>query len=143
MASWLLLHYRLAPHPSAPRVYIWRKLKRLGALLLQEAIWILPDNPRNAEQLQWLAAEIQEMRGETYLWRAEVLLGISEKVLAARFAEQVDRQYRLLLRKLAARKPDLPALSRAYQQVSGQDHFHSRLGDQVREKLLSLRGAGR
>jgi hypothetical protein len=143
MTSWLLLHYKLAPHPSAPRVYVWRKLKRLGAILLQEAVWILPDNPRTAEQLQWLAAEIQEMRGETCLWRADLLLGIPEEALAGRFVKQVDQNYRLLLRKLGGKNPDLPALSRAYQQIAAQDHFHSRLGDQVREKLLALRGAGR
>ena len=64
MFNWILLNYKLPTHPSALRVYVWRKLKRLGALLLNEAIWVLPDTPRTFEQFQWLATEIQEMQGE-------------------------------------------------------------------------------
>jgi len=63
MITWLLLHYRLPAQPSALRVYIWRKLKRLSAILLNDAVWVLPDTPRTAEHFQWLAAEIQEMQG--------------------------------------------------------------------------------
>ena len=38
MTDWLLLHYNVGSKSSAQRVYIWRKLKRLGAVLLQNAI---------------------------------------------------------------------------------------------------------
>src|SRR5215212_4930534 len=68
MNTWLLLHYKLPTRPSALRVYIWRKLKRLGAILLNDAVWVLPDTPRTAEHFQWLAAEIQEMQGDVNLW---------------------------------------------------------------------------
>src|SRR5512134_877635 len=90
MTDWLLLHYRLPSKPSALRVYIWRKLKRLGAILLHEAVWVLPDQPRTAEQIQWLTAEIQEMGGEAYSWRASALLGISDQALKQQFIEHVD-----------------------------------------------------
>jgi len=63
MTDWLLLHYKLPTKPSALRVYTWRKLKRLGAVLLHDAVWVLPDLPRTAEQVQWLTAEIEEMGG--------------------------------------------------------------------------------
>jgi hypothetical protein len=46
------------------RVYIWRKLKRLGAVLFQDAVRVLPNAARTLEQFQWLAAEIVEMGGE-------------------------------------------------------------------------------
>src|SRR5689334_18930133 len=52
MSNWLLLHYKLPTRPSVLRVYIWRKLKRLGAILLQEAIWVLPDLPRTADDFE-------------------------------------------------------------------------------------------
>src|SRR5439155_10155704 len=37
MRSWLLLQHRVPTEPSAGRVAIWRKMKRLGAFLLQDA----------------------------------------------------------------------------------------------------------
>ena len=143
MTIWLLLHYKLPTKPSALRVYIWRKLKRLGAILLHEAIWILPDQPRTAEQVQWLTAEIQEMGGEAYSWRANTILGQDNEAITQQFNAQVDKVYSDLLKKLEKSRADLQEISAQYQQAVAQDFFHSKLGLQVREKLTSKRGEKR
>ena len=140
MSTWLLIHYKLPNKPSALRVYVWRKLKRLGAVLLHEAIWVLPDLPRTAEQVQWLTAEIQEMGGEAYSWRASAILGDDDKSITQKFTEQVDMVYSELLNKLKKNRVDLQEIARQYQQTAAQDFFHSKLGIQVREKLTSKRG---
>ena len=140
MTSWLLLHYKLPNKPSALRVYTWRKLKRLGAILLHEAIWVLPDQPRTAEQVQWLSAEIKEMGGEVYSWRANTILGQTDESITQQFNEQVDKVYSELLKKLEKPRADLQEISAQYQQVAAQDFFHSELGVRVREKLTSKRG---
>lgn len=140
MTNWLLLHYKLPTKPSALRVYIWRKLKRLGAILLHDAIWVLPDQPRTAEQVQWLTAEIQEMGGEAYSWRANTILGQDDEAITQQFNEQVDKVYSDLLKKLAKPRADLQEISAQYQQAAAQDFFHSKLGLLVREKLTSKRG---
>ena len=143
MTTWLLLHYKLPNKPSALRVYIWRKLKRLGAILLHEAIWVLPDQPRTAEQVQWLTAEIQEMGGNAYFWRASPALGEADEALVEQFNEQVETVYSDLLRRLDKPRADLEEISRQYQQTVSQDFFHSKVGLQVREKLTSKRGEKR
>ena len=140
MTTWLLLHYKLPTKPSALRVYIWRKLKRLGALLLHDAVWILPDQPRTAEQVQWLAAEIQEMGGEAYSWRANTLPGAGDEELIKQFKAQVDAVYSELLKRLKKSSIDLEEISRQYRQAASQDFFHSELGLLVREKLTLRRG---
>ncbi len=140
MADWLLLHYNISAKPSARRVYIWRKLKRLGAVLLQNAIWILPDTPRTAEQFQWLVTEIQEMKGDALLWRSNLVLGIQEDILVKQFVEQADGEYAELLKKLNRKNPDLAELSRQYQHIQGKDYFGSNVGQQVRERLMALKG---
>ena len=140
MTAWLLLHYKLPNKPSALRVYIWRKLKRLGAVLLHDAVWVLPDLPRTAEQIQWLAAEIEEMGGNAFYWRASSLLQAQEESVLHQFEEQVDAVYSKLLKRLEKSKPDLQEISREYQLAASQDFFHSKLGQLVREKLSSKRG---
>ena len=140
MTNWLLLHYKLPTKPSALRVYVWRKLKRLGAILLHEAIWVLPDQPRTAEQVQWLTAEIQEMGGEAYSWRANTILGQGDESITQQFNDQVDTVYSDLLKKLEKPRADLQEISAQYQQAAAQDFFHSELGLLVREKLTSRRG---
>ncbi|HEX9387655.1 MAG TPA: Chromate resistance protein ChrB [Anaerolineales bacterium] len=140
MNSWLLLNYKLPAHPSALRVYVWRKLKRLGAILLNDVVWVLPDTPRTAEHFQWLAAEIQEMHGNVNLWRANLVLGLPEETLMDQFKQQVDGEFKGLLKKLDTKNPDLTKLSQEYQQIISKDYFRSEVGQQVKAKLLELRG---
>jgi hypothetical protein len=138
---WLLLVYKVPPEPSARRVYVWRKLKAMGALLLHDSVWVLPRSDRTQEKLQWLAGEIQEMEGgEALLWQADQLFTGGGSDLARRFGEQVDALYQAILDSLAAPDADLAALSRQYQQASGQDYFGSELGRQVRAALIGRRG---
>ena len=140
MTTWLLLHYKLPNKPSALRVYTWRKLKRLGAILLHEAVWVLPDLPRTAEQIQWLMAEIKEMGGEAYSWRASAILGQDSEAITQQFNEQVETVYSDLLKKLGKPRADLQEIARQYQQAAAQDFFHSKLGLMVREKMKEKRG---
>ncbi len=140
MQNWLLLTYKIPPEPSAKRVYIWRKLKRIGAILHQEACWILPSNARNQEQLQWLVAEIIEMGGEATLWEARLILGAGDGALVQKFVDLVDQPYLEIIEKLEQAEPDLESLSRQYQQVLAKDYFNSETGQRVRNALLAARG---
>jgi len=40
--EWLLVTYRLPSEPSRHRVAVWRELRRVGALSLQQATWAVP-----------------------------------------------------------------------------------------------------
>src|SRR5262245_5381245 len=140
MSTWLLLHYKLPTKPSALRVYTWRKLKRMGAILLHDTVWVLPDLPRTAEQFQWLTADIHEMGGDAYYWKASAVSEEADESLVDQFNSQVEAIYSKLLKQLNKPKADLQEIAQQYQQATSQDFFHSKLGLQVREKLTSKRG---
>ena len=141
MQRWLLLAYKVPRQPTVKRVTVWRKLKRLGAVLLNDAAWVLPATSRTTEQFQWLAAEIKELGGEYTLWKAELALDGQEQDLMKQFTAQVDEPYRKILAGLKRKQPDLSTLSRRYQQVRAQDYFRSELGKRVLEALAAARGA--
>ncbi len=44
--SWRILTYRLTHEQSKHRVAIWRELRRIGALALQQATWAIPPGDR-------------------------------------------------------------------------------------------------
>jgi hypothetical protein len=136
----VLLVYRIPREPTSSRATIWRKLKRLGAVLLHDAVWVLPATPWTREQFQWLAVEIGELEGEAYLWESHLLLNGQEDALVRQFQARVDAAYQEVLDGLEQDDADLVALSRKYQQVRAQDYFHSEVGLQVRERLMSARG---
>ncbi len=142
MGSWLLLVYNVPSNPSAHRVYAWRKLKSLGAILLHDAVWVLPANSHTREQFQWLAVEIADRGGEAHLWEAALLLDGQAQKLIDQFSDQVESAYREILEALEKADADLAALSRRYQQVKAQDYFQSESGLRVRETLLKAREDG-
>lgn len=138
--SWLLLVYKVPPDPTARRVYVWRKLKRLGAILLHDAVWVLPPTLYTREQLQWLTTEIVEMSGEALLWEAQLVSLEQDEALVSQFITQAEAAYSEILSALTQSTADLAALSRQYQQVKTSDYFGSPLGQRVREALMAARG---
>jgi len=140
VVRWLLLIYKVPRQPTSKRVYVWRKLRRLGAMSLQDAVWVLPMTPQTREQLQWLAAEIDELDGEATLWQSSSVLGAQEERLVRQFVAKTDAGYRQIAAALRRRKPNAAVLSRRYQQVLARDYFHSELGKRVRAMLLNLTG---
>lgn len=138
--SWLLFTYKVPNEPSARRVYVWRRLKSLGALLIQDAVWVLPAAEAAREKLRWLAAEVCEMPGgEASLWEAQQIFTGRGNGLIEQFNAQADALYQPILNALADDDPDLTALARQYQHAQRMDYFGSPLADQTREALLKRR----
>ncbi|MBE2272090.1 MAG: ChrB protein [Anaerolinea sp.] len=138
---WLLLIYKVPNEPSARRVYVWRKLKGMGALLLQDSAWVLPTTPQTREKLMWLTAEIKEMEGgSATLWEADAAFTGQEDSLVQQFTAQVDELYREIMTQLEQTEVDIAALSKRYQHAQTRDYFQSAFGQQVRDALLRRRG---
>src|SRR5437868_1201963 len=119
--TWLLLAYKMPRDPTAGRVAVWRKLKQLGAIALQDAVWVLPATPQTREQFQWLAAEIEELHGEATLWESRLLADEMEQRMVAQFTEPVEAEYREILRELKKKRADLAGLSKRYQHIQARD----------------------
>lgn len=60
---WLLLIYRVPSESSRARVAVWRDLKRLGGLYVQQAVCVLPDREEVRESLQRVRERIDELGG--------------------------------------------------------------------------------
>jgi hypothetical protein len=112
-------------------------MKQLGAIALQDAVWVLPATTRTQEQFQWLESEIVELGGEATYWLAEVLSDSQEQLLVRQFEAEVERGYREILADLKKKKRDLKSLAKRYQEIRTRDTFNSELGSKVREKLLA------
>jgi 23S rRNA C2498 (ribose-2'-O)-methylase RlmM len=140
VSQWLVLVYRIPREPTAGRVYVWRKLKQLGALAWQDAVWILPAAPRTQEHVQWLAAEITELGGEALLFSSDLLFDGGAEKLVARFEQPVREAYEEIAQALRRKDADRAALSKRFQQIQAQDYFHCDAGVEVRAKLLAPQG---
>jgi hypothetical protein len=138
--TWLILHYQLPREPSAPRVSTWRKLKKLGAVLVNETFWVLPENNRTREHFRWLASSILEYGGQVSVFSGSSVLAGQDETLERLLLEMVEPAYQEILETLEQDEPDLVSLSRQFQSVLSQDHLKSALGKQVKAALEHARG---
>ncbi|MGH3282477.1 MAG: Chromate resistance protein ChrB [Trebonia sp.] len=76
--GWLLLIYRVPPEPTRLRSTVWRRIKSLGAIYLQNSVAALPASPTSERALRKLRREITDMSGTAMLIAASVLAGEAE-----------------------------------------------------------------
>ncbi|HEV7209379.1 MAG TPA: Chromate resistance protein ChrB [Mycobacteriales bacterium] len=95
--GWLLLIYRVPSEPTRLRAAVWRRLKGLGAIYLQNSAAALPAGPAAERALRKLRREIVDMSGTAVLMSCQALVGereVKARFQAARndeFDEIVDR----------------------------------------------------
>ncbi|UOA23044.1 Protein ChrB [Sulfitobacter pontiacus] len=92
--TWILLTYKVPPEPAARRVALWRKLKSVGAVYLQNGVCLLPETREHMRQLKMLENDAAEMGGETVLLVTKSLDQAQEDKVIARFKADRDDQYR-------------------------------------------------
>jgi hypothetical protein len=88
-AGWLLLVYRVPSEPTRLRAAVWRRLKSLGAIYLQNSAAALPASISAERALRKLRSEILDMSGTAVLLSCAVLAG-EQEVLAAFLAARDD-----------------------------------------------------
>jgi hypothetical protein len=98
---WLLLTYKVPPEPASRRVALWRKLKGLGAVYLQNGVCLLPRTAEHHRRLRAIDAEIAAMGGEALLLEAAGLDTAQAERVVARFRADREAEYRELIGRCA------------------------------------------
>lgn len=99
--DWLLLAYSLPKEPSRYRVSIWRRLRKLGAIYLNEGFWVLPKSDALAAEIQAVIGEVQRSNGVASAFTSQDLDPLQAERLKARFLEARDEEYSELLGQYA------------------------------------------
>jgi len=89
--GWLLLVYRVPSEPTRLRATVWRRLKSLGAIYLQNSAAALPASAEAERALRKLRREILDMSGTAVLLSCAVLAG--EQGVVAAFQAARDDEY--------------------------------------------------
>jgi hypothetical protein len=151
---WLLLIHQLPKDPAYVRVKIGRRLARVGAIALKNSVYVLPRTDATVEDFQWVRREVVESGGEATVLEAELVDGVSDEEIEAKFRDASDAAYADILseaRNLAATfrrrralkdderaalLEDVQRLDRRLQEVAATDFF----GASGREAASGLLG---
>ncbi|HYA40583.1 MAG TPA: Chromate resistance protein ChrB [Syntrophobacteraceae bacterium] len=133
--KWIMLIYKMPrSKTTAIKVATWRKLKKLGVYQVQDSVCILPYSEKTLENLEWLAAELRELGGEASVWETQALTPGMEKELKEYFLEQVNTQYKEIMREASLAKSgrQLSKIWMRYNSVKTQDYLKSPLATEAR-----------
>jgi hypothetical protein len=144
--QWLFLILTIPGRQPAARMRVWRKLKLLGAGVLRDGVYVLPNDPLLRIALTALTDEVLAAEGTAKL--LEVSVHDSD------FPALFDRrdEYQSLVREITAAVRSMKATSAAqatrraeklrkeFEAITARDFFPSDLQDKARQALDHLRG---
>jgi len=152
--GWLVLIYRVPSEPTRLRSTVWRRIKSLGAIYLQNSAAALPAGPSAERALRKLRREILDMTGTAVVLSCTVLAGEQEvraAFQAARndeyeeivdkcedFLQQVQKEYEenhFTYAELEENEVDLVKLRNWFARIRDRDVFGAE-GREACEKAL-------
>ena len=95
--KWLVLSYNLPTEPSKHRVAVWRGLKKLGAVNIQQSMWLMTFSEENYSFLQKISQDIETNNGASLLMECSFYDEIHEQRVISLFNGQRDEEYRELI----------------------------------------------
>lgn len=93
----MVLVYRMPAKPTAPRVAVWRQLKKIGAIYLQQSVCVFPDHRHLRRELAPILERISGAGGEFHLLRLRTLEEAEGAKLIQQFQEQTSNHYQEII----------------------------------------------
>ena len=93
-AGWLAFGYKMAHLPSRCRVYVWRKLERVGAIRYQQGVVFLPRSERFIQVVTELKEDIVRFGGEASIADVRFLDPKDENALVKKFNDNIQCAYK-------------------------------------------------
>lgn len=159
---WLVINYNLPTEPSRLRVAVWRNLRKLGAINIQQSMWILPNNNDNYSALQTISKEIEADNGEAILMQCAFLNEKHEQKVISHFNNLRDEEYKEFIDKcedyfkelekeiaiekytfaeLEKEEEELNKLIAWFAKINARDIFNSSESSNAKEKLEQVQKA--
>jgi hypothetical protein len=97
--TWLLLSYKIPPEPAAKRMAVWRRLKGMGAVYLQNGVCLVPKTDDHVRRLKMIENDVAEAKGSCVILETVALDRGQEEKVIGRFKEDRDDAYEEFLDK--------------------------------------------
>ncbi len=152
--NWIVFSYSLPSQSrSSPRVTLWRRLKRLGAISLAGGPQILPERDDCIEAFSWLAQEIRQAGGEAVVMHVQQFAGLTDTAVIQLFQTARRADYEELDHEAAALEQELESkdyasitdalerLRRRYADITRIDYFQCPSRAQLVARLARIEQA--
>jgi hypothetical protein len=157
-SPWLLLIYTVPAKPTRKRAFIWREVKKIGAVYLRDGVCALPERPDTVKAVEAIASRVREFEGEATVVIGATFDAVRGQAVIAEFKSarsdeyaEVTREAERLLEHIAREtahrdftfaeleelEQDLAKLKRWRDQVQARDYFSDASTTESTERLLA------
>jgi DNA-binding transcriptional regulator PaaX len=154
--DWVLLTYHLPTEPSRHRVAVWRELRRVGAVSLQQATWAVPARPDFVDAVSRAVELIKRGDGDVLVFdavpqgdemaaRLEALFTAEREeewteflAECTKFDREIDKEIRIkkfTAAELDEEEQNLERLARWFRELRTRDLFGSPLREEAERRL--------
>ncbi|MET7335001.1 Chromate resistance protein ChrB [Nonomuraea sp. NPDC005650] len=105
--GWLLVSVSTAGAAPTVRVQVWRKLRSMGALYLQQSVCLLPEREQTLRQVRRLLDRVRQQGGTGRLLRLDLTEAAEERQVIGEFNAARDAEYAEVLERLPAFRAEL------------------------------------
>ncbi len=160
--AWLLVAVSTAGGADSLRVHVWRKLRGLGAVYVQQSVCLLPDRPPVAATVRKLADKVRAGGGTARCLHLTLTDPVERGELIGEFRASVTAEYSEVLQRLPAffteietetakghttfaeveeSEADLARFEAWVAKIEARDYFAAPIGAEVRAELDRARKA--
>jgi hypothetical protein len=151
--NWLITVAQLSTEDPASRMRVLRTLESLGAAVIREGAYLLPDTPANRQSLEALADYIGKGSGVAHVLRATALSSAQHEAFTRLFDRSA--RYETLIKTIESLRvgfghSDPSALSRVlhkqrreFDSITGLDFFPNEVRERARKVLVESEAAVR
>ena len=139
MLKWLFLVHQIHTPNSKERVKVWRAIRKTGAVLYRNSVYVLPYSKERLEDFQWVCQEIADSKGEASVFLCSAHSGTEDQAIQALFGEARKQDY---TEWIADGERLLSRMQPAGKRKAGPEYQRATLhGEmkQLREKLDEIR----
>lgn len=154
--DWIVLSYKVPSEPSTIRVRVWRTLKALGVVYIQQSVCVAPDTAEVKKKIQSLKKLIESNEGEALLLEVSKFSAVTEEELTEIFNKQRVAEYEEFLEgcnnflheietetrkgkftyhEVEENEAELGKLRRWYKKIAKRDFFSCANSMQAKQKL--------
>lgn len=91
--KWLFLVHKVQTPNSRERVKVWRLIKKVGAVLHRNSVYVLPYSKERLEDFQWVCQQIRDSSGEASVFVSEAQDEKEDHLLRSLFQSNRDQEY--------------------------------------------------
>jgi hypothetical protein len=137
--KWLFLVHQIHTPNSRERVMVWRAIKKTGAVLYRNSVYVLPYGKERLEDFQWVSQQINDSKGEASVFVSHAESQKEDTALETLFRKARTEDYASLIRTGGRLRTRIHSGKKRKRWLDSQRSLFHKEINQLREELEEIR----